>query len=258
LPQADRDEVIGTPPGASGAREVTRRQEQALRRLVAQACHVLYVQGHEDFHLGHVSARAPNGRRIYVKPAALGLQEVEPADVAVMDLQGHQLAGRHPLHREMPIHTEIYHARPDVQAVIHTHPPYAIAFSVTGEKFSPLDQRAAFLREVQVYESPELITTQRRGAALAKRLGQNNAVFLRGHGIVAVGRMVEEAVVVAVSLEKSVRIQILASVLGGCAETSREASPEAPALNSDRIDAIWAYLVRHAERELSISPGTRR
>ncbi|MFQ5878632.1 MAG: class II aldolase/adducin family protein [Dehalococcoidia bacterium] len=242
---------------------MTRTQEQTLRRLVAQACHILYIEGHEDFHLGHASARAPDGNRIYVKPAGLGLQEVQPVDVAVMDLEGHQLAGRHPLHREMPIHTEIYRARPDVQAVIHTHPPYATAFSATGKEFIPLGQRAAaFFQGIQTYESPELITTRERGAALAQRLGQNSAVLLRSHGIAAVGRTVEEAVVAAISLEKSLRLQVLASLLGGpdalAPEAGKTWSAEAATGNTERIKAIWAYLVRKAERELSGHRGSRR
>lgn len=237
---------------------MSKRQEQAFRRLVAQACHVLYVEGHEDFHLGHVSARAPAGNRIYVKPASLGLQEVRPADVAVMDAEGRQLAGRHPLHREMPIHTEIYRARPDVQAVIHTHPPFAIAFSATGREFIPLDQHAVLLQRSQLYESAELVTTRERGAALAQALGERSAVLLRRHGIAAVGRTVEEAVVVAVSLEKSLRIQLLALQLDGPAEAAGSLSAEAATLDDERISAIWAYLTRKAERELYGRRGSRR
>jgi L-ribulose-5-phosphate 4-epimerase len=94
-----------------------------LRELVASACRILHNEGHEHFYLGHVSAREPGSNLVCVKPAGIGLGEVASADdVVVMDLDGRKIEGARPLHHEMPIHTEIYRRRPDVNCVVHTHP----------------------------------------------------------------------------------------------------------------------------------------
>ena len=65
--------------------------DDELRLLVSQSCKILYDQGQEHFHLGHVSARAPGSETIWVKPQGLGLGEIRPEDVMAIDLDGNQL-----------------------------------------------------------------------------------------------------------------------------------------------------------------------
>ena len=108
---------------------------QELRQLVADACHILFNEGQEHFHLGHVSAREPGSERIFVKPTGIGLGEITADDVCVMDLDGKQLEGKRSLHHEMPIHTETYRRRPDVNCVVHTHPYYGAAFAASSAAF---------------------------------------------------------------------------------------------------------------------------
>src|SRR6478672_6508994 len=98
-----------------------------LREQVAWACRILALGGHGDYTLGHVSARSADGRHVLMKPNGLGLEEVRPEDVLVLDLEGTRLAGEGPVHLEYVLHTEIYKARPDVGSVVHSHPPYATA-----------------------------------------------------------------------------------------------------------------------------------
>ena len=100
-----------------------------LRQLVVDSCHILFNEGQEHFHLGHVSAREPGSNLICVKPTGIGLGEITLDDVAVMTIDGEKVEGPRPLHHEMPIHTEIYRRRPDVNCVVHTHPFHAAAFS---------------------------------------------------------------------------------------------------------------------------------
>src|SRR5215207_10307258 len=89
-----------------------------LREQVAWSGRILALAGHGDYTLGHVSARAAGGRHILMKPNGLGLEEVTPADVLALDLDGTRLSGEGPIHLEYVLHIEIYKARPDVGAVV--------------------------------------------------------------------------------------------------------------------------------------------
>src|SRR3990172_569455 len=102
-----------------------RRTAGDLREAVAWACRILAYHGHGDLTLGHVSAR--DGDRVYMKRKGLGLEEITPADVLTLDLNGGRLRGEGAVHLEVPLHTEVYRARPDVGAVIHTHPIHTTA-----------------------------------------------------------------------------------------------------------------------------------
>jgi L-fuculose-phosphate aldolase len=69
-----------------------------------------------------------------MKPSGLGLEEIKPADLLLLDFDGRVLAGRHPRHVEYPIHAELFRARPEVQAVVHTHPLAATPCSASRRR----------------------------------------------------------------------------------------------------------------------------
>ena len=109
-----------------------------IRKKVALACRILYMEGLGDLNLGHISSRVPGQDNIYIKPRGLGLEEVNVDDVIMLDLEGKQIEGKHPPHSETPIHTEIYKARGDVQSVIHLHPLITTAFSTIRAEIIPV------------------------------------------------------------------------------------------------------------------------
>jgi L-fuculose-phosphate aldolase len=97
---------------------------------LAYGCRILHGEGHADMTLGHLSLRDPDGRGLWLKRSGIGLGEVNgPDDFLLIDFQGKRLSGDGRLHKEWPLHTEILKARPDVNAVGHTHPFHATAFS---------------------------------------------------------------------------------------------------------------------------------
>ncbi len=228
--------------------------DQELRQLVAEACRILFHEGQEHFYLGHVSAREPGAERVYVKPTGIGLGEVAPEDVCVMDLDGHQLEGSRPLHHEMPIHTEIYKRRPDVGCVVHTHPFYAAAFAASNARFELVSQDSVlFARGIGSYPSAPLVVTAEQGRVLAECLADKSVVVLKNHGITVVGPSVQDATFLAVSFDRSLRLQLAASQLGPLNPITLE---EARRMNDyfdrsyhGRVQATWDYLRRKAERE---------
>ncbi|MBA2596289.1 MAG: class II aldolase/adducin family protein, partial [Chloroflexia bacterium] len=74
------------------------RDDAVLREQVAWSCRILAMGGHGDYTLGHVSARAMDGRHILMKPNGLGLEEVAPDDVLALDMDGIRVSGAGPVH----------------------------------------------------------------------------------------------------------------------------------------------------------------
>jgi L-fuculose-phosphate aldolase len=232
-----------------------------VRDRVAAACQVLYAYGHEHFYLGHVSGReAPGSDRFWVKPTGIGLGEVEPDDLVLLDLAGERIEGSRPIHHEMPIHAEIYRARPDVQCVVHTHPFNAAAFAASTADFRMVSQDSVlFANGFGRYDSAVLVVTPMQGRALAEALGAHQLVVLRNHGIAAVDATIEGATFLAVSYDRSIRLQAAAAALGAVREIPpdevQEMNDYFAASYGGRIEVTFEYLLRQAKRMTAGSSG---
>jgi L-ribulose-5-phosphate 4-epimerase len=222
----------------------------ALREKLIHAGRVLVDEGQGDYVWGHISARLPdNANRFLMKPGCIGVEEMTQDNIITVDIEGERVAGDWPRHNEVYIHSEVMRARPDVNCVIHTHPEHAIAFSSLGKPLAAISNDGTmFTAGVPVFsETTDLIVTQERGKAVAKCLGGGNALILRNHGIVAAGRTIEEAVFVAVKLERACRIQMLAEAAGGPKLFVKEEELADKRKRTNRGDSqsnAFSYLVR--------------
>lgn len=217
---------------------------------VAWACRMLAMDGHGDFTLGHVSVR--DGEFVHMKPNGLGLEEVAPGDVLTIDLDGKKVAGAGPVHLEAVLHTAVYRARPDVGSVIHTHPPFATALGATGAELQLLNHDAVLFKDGLAYfdDTAELIVNAKQGAAVAQALGDKRAVIMRGHGVLMTGKTVPWAVYGALTLERVIRIQSIASSLGPLKPMTPEMAAKVypDKYRDEFVGAYWRYLVRQARR----------
>lgn len=228
-------------------------ETNSLARRLALACRVVALKGHGDLIFGHLSARLPEGEGMLIKPNGLGLDEVQPEDMLVMDFDGNILEGRHPAHLEYPIHSELLQARPDAQAVVHTHPYYSIAVGASEVDLRPLSEHGCYFVPPNVpkfSDTTDLIVTKHDGQALARVLGEHRAVLMRNHGMAAVGPSIEEAAIAAILLEEACHVQWLTQSLGLNFQSS---SPEHAVAKRTRvfpkfIPGLWAYLVRQVRR----------
>jgi len=221
--------------------------EDDLRAELAEACRILAAEGHEHFDLGHASARSRSGEGFWVKPAGLRLAEISAKQLVLLDLEGRRLAGEAPIHGEVPIHAEIYRRRDDVRAVVHTHPLNTAALAASDARFEMVSQDSVlFLGGVGRFDSPELVRTPALGAAVAEALGTASAVILRNHGLVIAADSLQAAVVLAVSFERSLAIQLAATRLGTLvAMSAREAADLARSIEEtgpDRIGRLYRAL----------------
>ena len=218
--------------------------------LVATASRILAAAGQGDLIWGHASVRDPDGRGAWLKAAGWGLEEVTADRVHLVSPDGEVVAGDGPRHSEYPIHTEIMTARPDVGAVVHTHPPYAVALAAAGQPLRPVSHAANYFVPPEVprfSRTADLILTRELGQAVAAELGPARAIFLVNHGIVTIGPDLQTATVAAVLLERACAQQLLTRAFGGWptwSDSEESLSKRRNIYAEGPVLAVWEYLVR--------------
>jgi len=198
---------------------------------------------------GHVSARHPTNPNRFLMSRSLAPALVSAADVMEFDLDGNAInADGRSVFLERFIHGEIYKARPDVMAVVHTHSPGVIPFTVAKVPLRPMFHNAAFLGagapvwEIRkdFGETDMLVRDPMRGQSLAQMLGDKSVVLMRGHGDVTVGPSVKVAVFRAYYTDVNARLQTQAAALGGEINfLTPEESAKADAINLAVLDRVW-------------------
>jgi ribulose-5-phosphate 4-epimerase/fuculose-1-phosphate aldolase len=177
---------------------------------------------------GHVSVRDPRDPRRYLISRSIAPESVRASDILTLDLDSQIVDAKDEgtlLYRERFIHGEIYKVRPDVNAVVHSHSPTVVPFTVTNAKLRPLLHNAGFLglgaplfeiRKTAGRGTDLMILTPQLGKDLAKKLGKDAAVVLmRGHGDSVVGPSLPNAVFRAYYTEINARQQLQAIAIGG-------------------------------------------
>jgi len=210
--------TLGTPVGAQGP-----APDAQLVEDVALANRILYDQGVVDGY-GHISARHDKDPNRYVMARSMAPALVTTADILEYDLDSNPSDARgRAVYLERFIHGEIYKARPDVKAIVHSHSPAVIPFGITPVGLRPVYHMSAFLgagvpvfdiRDAAGDSGEMLVSSGALGAALARTLADKAVVLMRGHGSVAVGNSVRQAVFRAVYTETNARLQAEAQKLG--------------------------------------------
>jgi L-fuculose-phosphate aldolase len=231
-----------------------------LRRQVAVACRLIALEGYVDLTLGHVSAREPGSRTVWIKRKGVALDEVEADDVIALDLDDDHAVEGADYHLESIMHVEVYKARPDVNAVIHGHPTYATALGATTADLAFLTHDGVLFTDgLGVYDDgPSLVTEPAQGRAVAAALGTRRAALLRNHGVVIAGEDVRWAVLTAVTLERAIRFQTIATSLGALRPIP---GPSAELLRPQKyqdsfLDDYWAAWERRVARARSGVAGS--
>ena len=227
----------------------------AAAELVAKlalANRILDDQGVVD-GFGHVSVRHDASAAHFLLSRNLAPALVTPGDILTFDLDGNALdAAGQRVYLERFIHGEIYRARPDVHAVVHSHSPNVIPFGVTAETLRPVYHMAGFLGagcarfEIRAVagDTDLLIRDRALGRALAEALGERPVVLMRGHGSTVVGASVEQAVYRAIYAETNARLQAQALHLGGVTYLNEAEAALAAATNDGQVARTWALWAR--------------
>ena len=198
---------------------------------------------------GHVSARSDKRPGRFLMSRARAPALVVAGDLMELDADSEPLPGeKRKGFIERYIHGEIYRARPEVMAVVHSHSPSVIPFGVTRSRLRPVYHMGSFLWSgAPVFEiretKPEndlLVRDRPLGRALAKSLGGCTCVLMRGHGMTVVGDSIAEAVFRAIYTEMNARLQLQAAQLEGPVEfLSDEEGRRSTASNRGTLERPW-------------------
>lgn len=178
------------------------RPDPALVDQLVIANRILYDQGIVD-GLGHASVRHDQAPDVFLLSCNRAPGLVRRADIVCYDLDGNAVCGttERP-YLERFIHSEIYRARLDVVAVVHSHSAGVIPFGVTGHRLRPIFHMAGLLGSGSAQfeirdtggDTDMLIRNPALGQALAQSLGMQACVLMRGHGSTVVGSSIEQVV----------------------------------------------------------------
>ena len=161
---------------------------------------------------GHISVRIPETDTFLIT-RSISPGRATLHDLLICDMEGKILQGKYKdTYSEIVIHTGAYKTRPDVNCTIHFHSTHVIALSMAGATVIPanIQMTAVGLEPIAVYQEMSFIDKPEQGVAVASLLGPNKAVILKGHGAIAVGASIEEAMYSALILERSAMFQWMA------------------------------------------------
>jgi ribulose-5-phosphate 4-epimerase/fuculose-1-phosphate aldolase len=228
---------------------------RALLDDLVAASRILAQHGVLDAY-GHVSARSDRRPERFVMSRSLAPALVKPADLMELDADSEPLKGdKRKGFLERYIHGEIYRARPEVMAVVHSHSPSVIPFGVTRTRLRPIYHMGSFLWSgapvfdirKEKEENDLLIRDRPLGKALARSLGACTCVLMRGHGMTVVGDSVQEAVFRAIYTEMNARLQLQAESLEGpIAFLSEEEGRRSTASNRGTLERPWELWKKQA------------
>ncbi|MEX2598783.1 MAG: class II aldolase/adducin family protein [Dehalococcoidia bacterium] len=182
--------------------------------------------------LGHASMRLPDQpEHFLVKGRGYkmdALATVRPEDMITVDMDGNMVDGPPGTSQcfEVKMHSCIYRERPEVQAIVHTHPRFTIVMTQLGAKLKPMANEGHQLvrKDIPVFPHSRLIVNEDDGMGVVQTIGQSPAAILRGHGAVTVGNSVEEAVMTMLNLEEQAKLNWYAYCAAG---PNYEGIPEA-------------------------------
>jgi L-fuculose-phosphate aldolase len=187
-------------------------EDAALKQQLVEAIRMLARAEIVD-HSGHGSARRDDGS-FYINSAASTRGALTTDDIVAVNLDGNLVEGSARPPFEFHIHSEIYRARADVGAVLHTHPRWSTFLTMVGATYRAVYAQGALLAGIPLVDSPLSVNTRPMGERVAATLGQHPAVLLKSHGAVVVGSDLVEGFALAAYLEENAYRQYMAMQIG--------------------------------------------
>jgi len=224
--------------------ELSLSTEEAL----AACCRILAHEGHESGLAGQVTARAKKPGTWWTLQFGYGFEEARTDRMVLVDADLKPLAGGRP-NPGVRFHVWIYRQRQDVNAIIHTHAPWASALAATGKPLQIAHMDSAMLSgTAHLPEWPGVPVADDEGRIISAALGGARSILLANHGLLTAGSSVEEATYLAVFFERAARMQLRAMAAGGVREVKPELAAEACRflLQPSIVRGTFAYWARRA------------
>lgn len=225
-----------------------------IRLDLACACRIIANEKMDDSIAGHLSIRIPDTDEMWTTPYPFYFADITPDDVVRVDMTGRVIEGRHKPNPSIDLHPAIYRRRPEVGAIVHTHPPHVTGYSALGREIEVYDQVGSFVFEEQaVYnEFTGTVFSEDGAAPIAEALGKKNIGILKNHGLISVGTDIRFALGYTLLAERAARVQAIARQFGASsadaldAETARQT--KAANIEIGHYEDLWQALVRLLRR----------
>jgi len=201
------------PSFASVADERLHRQQR-----LAAAFRIFARFGYDEGVAGHISARDPaDPDCFWVNPFARRFGRLRVSDLVLVDATGRVVHGSAQVNTAaFAIHSQVHAARPECVAAAHAHSLHGKAWSTLGRLLDPLTQDAcAFYEDHALFDDyTGVVLETDEGKRIASALGDAKAVILRNHGLLTVGRTVDEAAWWFITMDRSCHAQLMAEAAG--------------------------------------------
>lgn len=225
----------------------------SVRQKVALACRLLDKDGHESALAGQISARGEKPGTFWSLSFGLGFDEARESNILLIDDDLNVLSGEGMANPANRFHVCIYRARPETNAIVHTHPPHASALSMIAEELIVSHMDTCVLYENCAYlpEWPGVPIGDEEGTIISAALGDKQAVLLAHHGLLTAAKTIEEATVLAFYVERAAKLQLLARAIGPIKRVKPELAREARGYRGSPryIAATFDYLARRVLRD---------
>ncbi len=189
--------------------------EWKAREEICQVGRRLYEKNFVAANDGNISVRIGKGRYLCT-PTLVSKGFMKPPDIALVDDAGRQLGGGKPRTSEILLHLEIFHELPEINAVVHAHPPHATAFAVAGVELPNciLPEVEIFIGQVPIaqYDTPG--SKDFAKTILPHLRNKSNTILLANHGAVACDKTLEQAYFHMETLDQYCRILLLVREIG--------------------------------------------
>ncbi|GAA4414898.1 class II aldolase/adducin family protein [Quisquiliibacterium transsilvanicum] len=206
--QAEHPNLPMQPPVFATVEEERLHRKQRL----AATFRLFSKMGFDEGVAGHVTARDPEFTdTFWVNPFAVHFSQIRVSNLIRVNDEGEVVEGNYPVNRAaFAIHSNVHSARPEVVAAAHTHSTWGRAWSTLGRPLDPITQDVcAFYNDHAVYDDfGGVVVELDEGARIAKSLGGRKAVILQNHGLLTVGRTVDEAAWWYITMERSCQVQL--------------------------------------------------
>jgi len=223
------------------------------QQKTALTCRILAKENHESGLAGQITMRGPKPGTYWMLSFGLGFDEAAASNIVLCDDDLNLLEGEGFVNPSNRFHLWIYRHRPQVNAIVHTHPPYVSALSLTGEPLLAAHMDTTMFHDDCAYlpEWPGVPIGDEEGRIIHDALGTKRAILLAHHGqLVACGTM-EEACVLAVFIERAARMQLMARAVGPIKAINPDHAKEAHdyRLKQKAVGATFHYFARRILKE---------
>ncbi len=193
-------------------------ERQHRKQRLAGAFRLFSKFGFDEGVAGHITVRDPKFTdHFWVNPFGMHFSQIKASDLLLVNHQGEVVEGNRPINAAaFAIHSQVHISRPDVISAAHAHSVYGKTWSSLGRLLDPITQDAcAFYEDHTLFDDfTGVVNELEEGKRIAKALDKHKATILRNHGLLTVGKTVDEAAWWFITMERSCQAQLLAEAAG--------------------------------------------